>query len=193
MSYLAPVTKTHWIEVEEEFTKEIIVFCCILHNFLRMEKIKISGNTNIIIHDNFANENVITSTPALKAVLVREKFADWCVEQGDVDFQYKMIWILIKTNWKTLINKNIVTTNANRCLFNGVSLTYCLHIFKFRRRYRPKMSRIQLHGSSWSSSFATMIADADSNIPLERTWNQKSILKPLEFRRYSAFLSQIGF
>lgn len=79
------------IEVEAEFTKEIIVCCCILHNFLRMETIKIAGNKNIIIHDNLANENAIASTPASNAVLVREKFADWCVAQGDVDFQYKMI------------------------------------------------------------------------------------------------------
>lgn len=57
-----------------------------------MDEAELNIDRTILEEDEYEDEihQRILSTPSL-AYDNRERFADWCVNEGDVDFQYKMI------------------------------------------------------------------------------------------------------
>lgn len=73
-----------------ETINNIILACCILHNFLRLEK-----SPEVLTENNSDSEDDDATAPLVAtpstAYDIREKIADWCVSEGDVAFQYKMI------------------------------------------------------------------------------------------------------
>lgn len=76
------------IEVQVESINQITLVCCILHNLLRINNFN-SVNTNDCSEN--ATQQVLQTTSASIAYDIREAFADWCVNEGDLDFQYNMI------------------------------------------------------------------------------------------------------
>lgn len=65
----------------------IILACCVLHNFLRMETLS-EGNVDT---SDSEDDSTVVPTTAAAAYDVRERVADWCITEGDVQFQYNMI------------------------------------------------------------------------------------------------------
>lgn len=70
-----------------ETTNDIILACCILHNFLRL------GSPDDSAEDSSEDtvSAVSVNTTASTACDLRERIADWCVTEGNIDFQYNMI------------------------------------------------------------------------------------------------------
>ncbi|XP_055840168.1 uncharacterized protein LOC129907807 isoform X2 [Episyrphus balteatus] len=78
------------LEVKKESAINIILVCCILHNLLRMESATQCETTTSTASQAPVDRDE-SSVPASSGYDVRSQFADWCVTEGDLDFQYKMI------------------------------------------------------------------------------------------------------
>ncbi|XP_055913145.1 uncharacterized protein LOC129946823 [Eupeodes corollae] len=76
------------LEVGKESGHRIILSCCILHNFLRQKNHRNMFEQENPIQDS--EDSILTSTLA-SGYDVRGKFANWCLEEGSVSFQYDMI------------------------------------------------------------------------------------------------------
>lgn len=78
------------IHAHPETIIDVILACCILHNFLRLDK-----SPDICTESCFDSEDDDATVPVVAtpsaAYDIREVIADWCVTEGDVAFQYKMI------------------------------------------------------------------------------------------------------
>lgn len=83
-----------------ETINDIILACCVLHNFLRMDD-PIDDNDSSDSEDDKSdseddgNNNLIPipirARNASVAFDIREKISKWCINEGDLDWQYKMI------------------------------------------------------------------------------------------------------
>lgn len=76
------------IHAKPENINNIILVCCVLHNYLRMDCQMASTDEDI---SDSESETNIVSEPRSVAYDIRERIADWCVNEGDVNFQYNMI------------------------------------------------------------------------------------------------------
>lgn len=80
------------IEANEDFSKKIVMSCCILHNFLRFSMKEIIENLcQINDKEPVVTLPISTSTSSADALNMRNVFSEWCVKEGDVAFQYAMI------------------------------------------------------------------------------------------------------
>ena len=70
------------IETQIENTNNITLACCILHNLLRMNNFDSKNNTP-------SDASIQCSSQPSGSVEydIRGRFADWCIAEGDVDFQ----------------------------------------------------------------------------------------------------------
>lgn len=78
------------IHAQPETINNIILACCILHNFLRLEKSPDICTENCSDSEDDDATVPVVATPS-RAYDIREIIANWCVKEGDVAFQYKMI------------------------------------------------------------------------------------------------------
>lgn len=79
------------MEVDVENAKKITLACCILHNLLKIEKIVQRTDELINPLNQNTQENNSTNTSASYSYEIRATFADWCINEGDLEFQYNMI------------------------------------------------------------------------------------------------------
>ncbi|KAJ6648033.1 Protein ALP1-like [Pseudolycoriella hygida] len=81
------------IEADVEFAKKIVTACCILHNFLKMSLSEIFDimNREDKTEPQTASIPIATDRSSAAATAMRNRFASWCVNEGNVEFQYKMI------------------------------------------------------------------------------------------------------
>lgn len=83
----------HRIHANPETANNIILACCVLHNFLRMESQNTDHSLEVSSDDDTSLPSIATTSAsaASAAYDVRERIADWCITEGDVKFQYNMI------------------------------------------------------------------------------------------------------
>lgn len=92
------------IHVGIKFARKIVRACVALHNFLRMTKSDLRMNVTDqqeedSVNGNDQTENVAsisaasmaTNRSTKAAMEMKNKFSNWCTNEGDVAFQYKMI------------------------------------------------------------------------------------------------------
>jgi len=72
------------IEMQVDSINKITLVCCILHNLLRMSEFGAKKPALCCTH-------VSPPVSGSYGYDIRSKFADWCIAEGDVSFQHKII------------------------------------------------------------------------------------------------------
>lgn len=79
------------IHTDPVTANNIVLACCVLHNYLRMKEPESSENSDDSDDEDVATGPLFTTQSASTAYDIRERVCDWCVNEGEVDFQHNMI------------------------------------------------------------------------------------------------------